>query len=656
MRCYSLSHVRWTVLATTLTFIASLVVSTSGAQAVVVDMSPGAQGHSSVPYNPSDQNYGVALVPGYSSTQPTVPGAMSSQFASSGVPTVSSSAPCSDPALSPDLVLHSNGLCSHSGAVLHNNETFALTWDPLRRYWSTTRNYVEQFLSDVASGSGTLSSPVAVTGQYTDATGRAANASVFGGGCIDFGRVGGSSCKFGVTNGSGPGEDYPATNGCSVTGTNLWAGNPNGPVGTGANDVCLTDAQIRAELQTMVPNTGLLGRTKVGYTPLLVLLTPPGVETCLDSAGTLCSANGGTAAQFCSYHSQVNVGGTQVSYVVQPWTATWSRGVQCDDSDAPQIPIPVPVDQLATDVGARLVSPLSQGQLAAITNPGVNSWFALNGSEINDNGCTPVGNSNGLDLENVGAPGGARPYALQREFNNAGAIETDPNALPCTPNVNLVATFVAPSTLNQGDVVQLDGSTTVSSLMVSNPGYVWSFGDGTSAVGPSVVHTYVTAGTYSLKLTVTDRGGNVNSLTQTISVLGPAGQPAPPQIANPGAPGPGLHVRLQLMPQSLRTVLRSGLDIRVSANARADGIVTLSIAQQAAKRAHISFRGRPKTVGVGHGTFSGTIKNGIVHLHLHLSRGLAAKLSRLGHVTFTIKLALVAVGGQRQTIVAAGRY
>ena len=23
-------------------------------------------------------------------------------------------------------------------------------------------------------------------------------------------------------------------------------------------------------------------------------------------------------------------------------------------------------------------------------------------------------------------------YALQREFNNAGAIETDPNALPCT--------------------------------------------------------------------------------------------------------------------------------------------------------------------------------------------------------------------------------
>ena len=42
--------------------------------------------------------------------------------------------------------------------------------------------------------------------------------------------------------------------------------------------------------------------------PLVDVLTPPGVEVCLDSAGHVCSANsaaGSTDAQFCSYHSQV---------------------------------------------------------------------------------------------------------------------------------------------------------------------------------------------------------------------------------------------------------------------------------------------------------------------------------------------------------------
>ncbi len=45
-------------------------------------------------------------------------------------------------------------LCYQGGAVMHKNETFALTWDPQRTYWSGTRGYVEQYLRDVADGSG----------------------------------------------------------------------------------------------------------------------------------------------------------------------------------------------------------------------------------------------------------------------------------------------------------------------------------------------------------------------------------------------------------------------------------------------------------------------------------------------------------------------
>lgn len=669
-RSLIINRARLTVLATALVFVASLVAGASGAQAIVVDMSAAGSGApASVPYNAADQNYGVSLVPYQPQSGPLAggiyPGVNSGQLAAAGVPYVTSSAPCLDPALPSDLILTAGGLCSHGGPVLHNNETFALTWDSAspRRYWATTRNYLEQFLSDVANASGTFSSPFALTSQYTDSSGRAANQSVYGGGCIDYGVTGKATCQFGNGPATAPGNDYPVS-GCpdwyssshqnANAGTNVWAGGPNGPIQTAPNDICLTDAQIRAEVATMVSQAGLLGRTKSGYTPLVDLLTPPGVVTCVDAAGTLCSANSASTAQFCSYHSQVNVGGTLVSYVVLPWVAHWTKGTVCDDGDAPTISLPVPVDQLATDVAARLVSPLSQGQLATITNPGMSAWFGLYGSEINDNGCTQLGG--GLDLEQVGP----RTYPLQREFNNAGAIETDPNALPCSPVVNLSPTFVVPSAVNPGDEVQLDGSTSVSTLMVSKDNYAWDFGDGTTATGPSVVHSYPASGNYPVKLTVTDRGGNKATVTQTIQVLGANGQPVPAPTPPSGGSGSGSHgtpalqIHLQLLPQSLGAVLRSGVSVRVKSNLAANGIAFVSISRSAARQAHIKV-GRGLTVVIGRGTVS-SIRNGTVSLHLSLSRATAAKLKSLRHVTLTIRLQVVATGGARKAIVQAGRY
>jgi PKD domain len=608
-----------------LTLLISLVVATSGAQAVVV--------------NDQGSRFGVALVPGTRSSLTTA-----------GISTVTSSAPCADPALSPDLTLPDTGLCWHGGAVMNKNETFALTWDPVRRYWQTTRNYVEQFLRDVADGSGKLSSPYALTTQYTAGgpSSRAQNASVYGGGCIDFGNPGSSTCKLGDANGSGAGHDYPAS-GCPVSGTNSFDEAPNGAITSSPNDVCLTAAQVNGEVATMVSQSGMLGHTRSGYSPMLTVMTPPGVEVCLDNAGNLCSANGNSTAQFCSYHSQADVGGTKVSYVVQPWTALSG----CDDPDVTPLPPNPDVQLLAKYVGAVLVSPISQGQLASIVNPSLYGWSALDGSEINDNGCTPLGNpGNPLDSATVGSSS-QNPYMLQREFNNAGVIETDPNALRCMPLVNLVSQFVVPSAVNRGDVVEFDGSTTISSLIVPKADYRWSFGDGTTAVGASVVHSYGAAGTYSVKLAVTDRGGNVSSLIQPIDVLGGGGEPSFPG----GSSGPSnLHVRLQLMPQGLRAMLRSGLAVRVSSNEPAAGVASLSISRRAARRAHIG-GGHGRLVVIGRGTVS-QIKDGTVtlHLHLHLSHSTAAKLQHLRHVAVTVRLALRAGGGDHVAVDAAARY
>jgi hypothetical protein len=615
--------------AVALTFAVSLAVTTGAAQAVVVTD----QGH----------NYGVALVPWTG-----LPG---------GIPPVTSSGPCTDPALPSDLVLPATGLCSHGGSVIHNNETFALTWDPARRYWATTRNFVEQFLSDVARGSGSLSSPYADTTQYTDAGGRAANNSVFGGGCIDYGIPGGFSCQFGNTGGNGAGNPYPA-NGCTPTGTNQWYEYPGGiynPTGGAHNDICLTDAQIQSELTTMVPATGMLSHIKPGFAPVVMVLTPPGVVDCLDAGGTLCSFNGASTSQFCSYHSQVNINGIEVPYVVQPWTASWTEPQNdtppvCDDPSIQSIQPPETVTQLALDVGKRLVSPLSQGHLAAIVNPRLDGWFNnATGAEINDNGCVPFAQN----LDQV--PVGPDSYFLQREFNNTGVIESDPNALVCTPNILLNPAFVAPSAVNQNDVVQFDGSTTASSLIVPAANYAWNFGDGTTAVGPSVEHTYSAGGTYNVSLTVTDRGGNRATLTQTIVVLNASGQTV---ATLPGAPSSGqngsLQVNLHLTPQSLGAVTRNGLSLRVRSNRAANGIVSISISRAAAKRAHIRV-GRGPSVVIARGT-TAAIRNGVITLRLGLPRSVAAKLKRLGHVTFTVRLSVVAAGGSRLAVDAAGRY
>jgi hypothetical protein len=287
-------------------------------------------------------------------------------------------------------------------------------------------------------------------------------------------------------------------------------------------------------------------------------------------------------------------------------------------------------------------------------NPLLNGWYRdSNAAEINDNGCIPLGDpGHPLDQVTLGTSH-QNPYFIQREFNNAGVIESDPNALSCIDWTTLSPTFVVPSAVNQGDEVEFDGSTSPSSLIVPRADYHWDFGDGTTAVGPSVVHTFTRAGTFTVVLTTTDRGGNVRSLSQSVEVLGQSGQHVGASPGNGGST-PGLQVRLQLMPQSLRSVLHSGVSLRVSANQRADGIASIAITRGAARRAHIR-AGQGPSVVIGRGTVAG-LRNGAVSLRLHLSRAVIAKLRHLRHVTLTIRLVVVAAGGNRLAIDAAGHY
>ena len=57
-------------------------------------------------------------------------------------------------------------------------------------------------------------------------------------------------------------------------------------------------------------------------------------------------------------------------------------------------------------------------------------------------------------------------------------------------------------------------------------GYNWTFGDGTSARGPSSTHTYANSGEYTVELIITDNDGETASAQQTITVESANQQPS----------------------------------------------------------------------------------------------------------------------------------
>jgi PKD repeat protein len=101
--------------------------------------------------------------------------------------------------------------------------------------------------------------------------------------------------------------------------------------------------------------------------------------------------------------------------------------------------------------------------------------------------------------------------------DNRGNVNTTSEQI--SVGASPVAAVAASSTqLVEGSgSVSLDagGSTAGSGSIVS---YAWDFGDGSTAQGISTNHTYATAGTYLVRLTVTDSLGGVDTATSTITV------------------------------------------------------------------------------------------------------------------------------------------
>ena len=152
--------------------------------------------------------------------------------------------------------------------------------------------------------------------------------------------------------------------------------------------------------------------------------------------------------------------------------------------------------------------------------------------------------------------------------------------------------------------------------------YVWSFGDGGSAGGTGVTHTYTTPGTYNARVTVTDPDGATGSATVQVVVTGTAPQG---QVR-------GSTAEL-VVPSSVRAFRSRGMRLTVSCVSTGSGKATLSVTRATAKRLKLAGR----TVASKRVTCKAGKQ---VKLRLKPTRAVARRLARARSLKLTFALSV----------------
>jgi hypothetical protein len=398
--------------------------------------------------------------------------------------------------------------------------THVVYWDPNHEFTATTKAIVDGFFGNVAHDSGLPSNVFAIAGQYTDATGHAAYSSTSTTSIVDSQEFPASACVPPV--GGDPGPPYTK---------------------------CLEDEQLQSELTRFIG----VQKLPVGPTQMYFLLLPHRVATCLEEEfevepsefEQVCSNN-----FFCAYHSYIEPGtASEIIYADIPFSLLDSLDAKgCQDDGRAEIQQPSPDNAGGNDTETRFADValkyISHEYIEAATDPLVGeetAWVDAQGQEIGDkcNGVTGRANGIGRDpnafLPEIGTTEGSRfnqsinsgSYYLQSEWDNGGkACLMQPVSLGA-------GSFSAPSG-TAGSPVSFTGTAT-DAYGGFEP--TWSFGDGTTAAGPSVAHTYAAAGQYTV--TMTPRDGLTNSTGAPVShpvTIAPPPAPPPPAATVATAP------------------------------------------------------------------------------------------------------------------------
>lgn len=352
-------------------------------------------------------------------------------------------------------------------------------WDPSSTFSSSYKSVINEFITNVAADSGTMSNVFSVELQY--------------------------NINYDISAGT-PIVDSDAfpTSGCTPDSGGIYSD-------TSGYTSCLTDAQIQSELSSVLSADSLPS----DLAHLYIIFLPEGVESCMTSSDGSeygsCSLNESGQSVFCGYHGDIASGPSVYADIPFPvYNSETDR--TCSPQAAPGNESPN--GELDADVAVSWVSAEMNG---AITDPEGNAWYDGGGHGINDDcrfiygevlgGTTPGGLYNQVI-------NGAH-YFLQEELSNENYRYQRGHA--CIQRVNLPdAVFTARSRSPRVHRMDIFNARKSKGTITT---YAWNFGDGATGSGLVVDRSYGSTGSYTVTLTVTDVDGLQDTTNMAIKVI-----------------------------------------------------------------------------------------------------------------------------------------
>jgi hypothetical protein len=338
------------------------------------------------------------------------------------------------------------------GAVMRTSTTYAIFWLPSGTSLSFGGNNsgyeqaVSQFLGDVAHDSGTRANVFGLDTQYYDTLSggqtRIAYNSTLGGAVVATDPLPAQQCNDGTT-------------------------------------YCVTDAQLQAEIQSVVSAHGWPQDTSHAY----FVFTPQGLGSCLSGGTSHCAYS-----SYCAYHNAFagKSGSGTIAYGAEPWLY---GAAGCDMGQYPNGGQADPT-----------INVLSHELSEAITDPVPSyGWLDASGAEIGDKCAWTFGTLSGATKAQYNETINGRHYFLQEEFDNASDA-CQQRAAAAAP----VIASLSPGSGKDGAQVTINGSGLTGATTVKFNGASASF----SVTSDAQIKATVPAGATSGTLTVTTSAGS----------------------------------------------------------------------------------------------------------------------------------------------------
>lgn len=440
-------------------------------------------------------------------------------------------------------VIGGGDLTFHGGSVLHANRTHVIYWEPQGH--SSPAGYKEEvdgFLGNVASASGSRANVYSIASQYTDADGNIAYRSAFAGSVTDT-------------------TAFPAS-GCSSSGS----------------AVCLTDEQVISELSRVIAARDLPTGPEDVYVVLTppgvggCMTSQPG-SACTDTAycgyhsaysdgirdvlyanivyGAINGCSSGQSPNGNPADDTINLlSHEHHETITDPYGYAWYDASYQEDGDKCAFDFGTSLGNTSSgaynqEIGSgkyylqrewsnrtsacELTDPTGNEPPAVVASGPASTFltgqtraFSAAGTTDSDgqvatyqwdfgDGHTATGRDVTHAFDEAG-----NHVVIVRVTDNRGAVSTARTTASVTDRPPVAEFTATPSASPTGTVVELDGfaSDDPDGVVTS---YEWDFGDGQTATGRTVAHSYSAPGERTVSLKVTDNDGSTSRTEHVVT-------------------------------------------------------------------------------------------------------------------------------------------